>query len=78
MLDANGRNAAETEKFRRFETRVPCDDFAAAIDNDRVDPPQLNDGIRDLTNLRLRVRSRIAIGNPEFANRQHQRLPRKA
>lgn len=60
----NHRHLIQPQLARSGQTPVPGDDAVVAIDQDRVRPAVLDDAGRDLGNLALGVRARIAgVGN---------------
>ena len=58
------RHLIQTQLARSGQTPVPGDDAVVAIDEDRIRPAVLDDAGRDLGDLGIMVRARIAgVGN---------------
>jgi hypothetical protein len=69
MLEADHRHLGEPELARRQQATVASEDAGVLVDQDRVGPAEFDHRRRDLVDLRVAVRARVALIRAQALNR---------
>jgi hypothetical protein len=69
VLEPDDRDLGEAQLARSEQTTVAGKDAGVLVDQDRVGPTKLDHRRRDLIDLRLAVRARVALVRPQAVDR---------